>query len=79
MVSLTFDDGAEDQFVNARPVLLAHGMPATFYVISGRVDSDPNSLTSAQLRTLAAGRSPIPARTPGSRIRPISGAGAVTA
>jgi peptidoglycan/xylan/chitin deacetylase (PgdA/CDA1 family) len=54
VVSLTFDDGSEDQFVNARPLLRAHGMPATFYVISGRVDSDANAMTSAQLRTLAA-------------------------
>lgn len=54
VVSLTFDDGPEDEFVNARPVLLAHGMPATFYIISGRVDTDPNSMTSAQLHTLAA-------------------------
>jgi peptidoglycan/xylan/chitin deacetylase (PgdA/CDA1 family) len=33
-VSLTFSDGLADQYDNARPVLLAHHMPATFYVVS---------------------------------------------
>ncbi len=36
VVSLTFDDCFDDQ-LTAQPILTAHGMPATFYIISGRV------------------------------------------
>lgn len=38
VVSLTFSDGHVDQYDNARPVLLAHHMPATFYVVSSWAD-----------------------------------------
>ena len=38
VVSLTFSDGHVDQYGYARPILLAHHMPATFYVVSGWVD-----------------------------------------
>jgi peptidoglycan/xylan/chitin deacetylase (PgdA/CDA1 family) len=38
VVSLTFDDGLADQAV-ALPLLASHGMPATFFVNSGSVDS----------------------------------------
>ncbi|WP_051300209.1 polysaccharide deacetylase family protein [Actinomadura rifamycini] len=54
VVSLTFDDGARDQYDNARPVLDAHGMDGTFYVNSARVDAS-GYMTRAQLETLAAG------------------------
>jgi peptidoglycan/xylan/chitin deacetylase (PgdA/CDA1 family) len=36
LVSLTFDDGTQDQYDNARPLLNAHHMKATFYINSGR-------------------------------------------
>jgi peptidoglycan/xylan/chitin deacetylase (PgdA/CDA1 family) len=49
-VSLTFDDGVADQ-LNARPVLAAHGMHATFYVISRRV-GHTRYLSVADLRSL---------------------------
>ncbi|RKN38011.1 polysaccharide deacetylase family protein [Streptomyces hoynatensis] len=52
VVSLTFDDGAADQFANARPALRAHRLPATFYVNSGRIGREGH-LTAGQVRQLA--------------------------
>jgi peptidoglycan/xylan/chitin deacetylase (PgdA/CDA1 family) len=58
VVSLTFDDGAQSQYVYARPALAAHGMHATFYVNSGSiypVDVPGGYYMSwSQLRQLAA-------------------------
>jgi peptidoglycan/xylan/chitin deacetylase (PgdA/CDA1 family) len=58
VVSLTFDDGAASQYVNARPALAAHGMHATFYVNSGFVNSASSSnayyMSWSQLSELAA-------------------------
>jgi peptidoglycan/xylan/chitin deacetylase (PgdA/CDA1 family) len=52
-VSLTFDDGSRSQYA-MRPILLDHGMRATFYINSGFVDRDDGSaMTWAQLRGLA--------------------------
>ncbi|HZC40868.1 MAG TPA: polysaccharide deacetylase family protein [Streptosporangiaceae bacterium] len=51
VVSLTFDDGDADQLTAAR-ILHAHGMPGTFYIITGAVGT-PGYLTVAQLRELA--------------------------
>lgn len=52
VVSLTFDDGDADQ-VLAADILAAHGMPGTYYVITGAVGS-PGYLTLDQVRRLAA-------------------------
>ncbi|GGU99223.1 hypothetical protein GCM10010182_15190 [Actinomadura cremea] len=54
IVSLTFDDGVQDQYDGARPILDAHGMDGTFYVNSARVDA-PGYMSLAQLGTLASG------------------------
>lgn len=51
VVSLTFDDGARDQYDNAFPLLAEHGTPATFFVNSARVDA-PGYMTRAQLESL---------------------------
>lgn len=37
VVSLTFDDGSQDQYDNARPILREHGMNGTFYVNNNRI------------------------------------------
>ncbi len=37
-VSLTFDDGIITQFTVARPILDSLGLPATFYVITGKIE-----------------------------------------
>ncbi|MBE1530934.1 polysaccharide deacetylase family protein [Actinomadura algeriensis] len=54
IVSLTFDDGVQDQYDNARPVLDDHGMDGTFYINSARVDA-PGYMSLVQLQTLASG------------------------
>jgi peptidoglycan/xylan/chitin deacetylase (PgdA/CDA1 family) len=53
-IHLTFDDGHVSNFTNALPVLLDAGYKATFYVIAGNVDVDPNYLTTQQLREMSS-------------------------
>lgn len=38
-VAVTFDDGYKDNFENAAPILLKYGIPATFFVTSGYINS----------------------------------------
>jgi peptidoglycan/xylan/chitin deacetylase (PgdA/CDA1 family) len=38
-IVITFDDGYADNYRNARPILERYGIPATFFVTSGAVDS----------------------------------------
>jgi peptidoglycan/xylan/chitin deacetylase (PgdA/CDA1 family) len=52
-VSLTFDDGIKDQFTNARPLLRAHGMHGTFYIISGQSNLS-GYMSQADISALAA-------------------------
>lgn len=52
-VMVTFDDGYRDVLWNAAPVLRRLRMPATEFVITGRVDGpDPSFLTWPELRQL---------------------------
>ncbi len=52
-VLITFDDGYRDVLQNAAPVLHRLGMPATAYVITGRISGPDVSFFSwAQLKTL---------------------------
>lgn len=39
-VAITFDDALESVATEAAPVLAAHGLPATIFVVSGRVGGD---------------------------------------
>ena len=52
-VAITIDDGWDDGFNYAFPILRSHGFVATYYVIAGRIDK-PNFLSSAQLDQLVA-------------------------
>ena len=60
VVSLTFDDGAVSQYLNARPTLADHGFRATFFINSGFVNprsdgsTNPYYMSWAQLSQLAA-------------------------
>src|SRR5467141_2847567 len=60
VVSLTFDDGAVSQYLNARPALADHGFHATFFINSGFVNprsdgtTNPYYMSWAQLTQLAA-------------------------
>jgi len=55
MVSLNFDDCNEDQWTNAVPILQAAGLPATFYVITHRLDTDGSFTTSQTIALHNAG------------------------
>ncbi|MFC1688468.1 polysaccharide deacetylase family protein [Pseudomonadota bacterium] len=54
-VTVTFDDGWEDNFDYAVPILHSLGIPATVFVVSGELVTVPDTrrMNSAQLRTLA--------------------------
>lgn len=50
---ITFDDGDEDQYTNAFPVLKKFNFPAMFYIITARVDKK-NFISWEQLKEMAA-------------------------
>lgn len=50
---VTFDDGYEDGYTNALPVLRSKGFVATFFVIASRIGT-PGNLTVLELRELVA-------------------------
>ena len=50
-VVVTFDDGSEDTFVHAFPVLKKHRIPATIFMIAANVNSI-RSLTAQQIREM---------------------------
>jgi peptidoglycan/xylan/chitin deacetylase (PgdA/CDA1 family) len=53
VVTIGFDDGTVDQFVNAFPILSAHNMHATFFVNTGPIlAGDPAHMTWADLHTM---------------------------
>lgn len=51
-IRLSFDDGNASDHDVALPRLVARGLTADFFVLSGRIDA-PGSLTAAQIRALA--------------------------
>jgi peptidoglycan/xylan/chitin deacetylase (PgdA/CDA1 family) len=53
-VILSFDDGWENQYQYAFPLLRKYGFAGTFYVVSGYLDH-PNFMTTDQLKTMIAG------------------------
>ncbi|MGD0018156.1 MAG: polysaccharide deacetylase family protein [Candidatus Limnocylindrales bacterium] len=50
---ITIDDGWDDGYTYALPILAQHGFVATYFVITGRIDH-PSFLTSADLQALVA-------------------------
>jgi peptidoglycan/xylan/chitin deacetylase (PgdA/CDA1 family) len=50
---ITIDDGWDDGYNYAFPILAGHGFVATYFVIAGRIDS-PDFLSSVHLRALVA-------------------------
>lgn len=52
-VLITFDDGLEDAYTHAFPILSAHHLSAMFYIVSGKVGWD-GQMTWPQLREMLA-------------------------
>jgi peptidoglycan/xylan/chitin deacetylase (PgdA/CDA1 family) len=52
LVSITFDDGWANQYVNAYPMLQQYELPATFYIISGELTDQPDYMSAAQVKNL---------------------------
>lgn len=51
-VVITLDDGYEDNYTNAYPILKKYGLNATVFVITDTVDRSSSYMTSAQLKEL---------------------------
>ncbi len=51
---ITFDDGYDDGFTSAYPILRAHGFVATYFVVAGRIGRTADALTPAHVQALAA-------------------------
>nr|WP_313885214.1 polysaccharide deacetylase family protein [Clostridium sp. DJ247] len=51
-VVITFDDGYEDNYKNAYPILKEYGINATIFVITATIDTDKEYLTSEQLKEM---------------------------
>lgn len=54
LVSITFDDGYADNYLHAFPVLKQHGLPATVFLVTGKINHDPLFLTFNQMDQMRA-------------------------
>lgn len=52
MVSLTFDDGSQGQYDNARPLLDQYGDRATYFIVTKRLNTSSN-MTGVEVQQLA--------------------------
>lgn len=64
-VVITFDDGYQDNYTNAFPILKKYGLKATVFVITDTVDKNNSYMTSAELRELQNGGIDIESHTAG--------------
>jgi len=58
-VIITFDDGVDDQYNNALPILQKFGYTATFFIKLNNVGPDKGGMTYAMLRKLVAAKMTI--------------------
>jgi peptidoglycan/xylan/chitin deacetylase (PgdA/CDA1 family) len=52
-ILITFDDGYEDNYVNAYPILKKYNFTATFFVITDFISHDPRFMTWDQVKEMA--------------------------
>lgn len=52
-VILTFDDGYQDNYTNAFPLLVKYKQKGTFFIVSGSVGKNPNYMTSAEIKEMS--------------------------
>lgn len=52
-VILSFDDGYMDNYTELFPILKKYGVKATIFVVTGIVDYNPRTLTSAQIKEMS--------------------------
>jgi peptidoglycan/xylan/chitin deacetylase (PgdA/CDA1 family) len=63
IVSVNFDDGWTNQYLNANPVLKQLGIMATYFIISGELNDTPDYMTSTQVKDLYANGNEIGSHT----------------
>ncbi len=61
-VSITFDDGYQDNYEHALPVLRRYGLPATFFVVTDALDGRIRLWWDAVAESVAAARGRLDAR-----------------
>ncbi len=63
IVSLTFDDAWRSQYQNALPLLQKYNLPATFYILTGEINDNPDYMTVAMMQALKDQGSELAAHT----------------
>jgi len=62
-IVITFDDGYEDNFTNAYPILKEFKLKATVFVITNTIDREKNFLTSNEIKLMDASNIRIESHT----------------
>lgn len=70
-VVITFDDGRKSDWSLAFPQLVKFGFPATFYIVSGKVDNDSEFVSSDNLKEMAMSNMTIGSHTVSHRFLPL--------